>query len=495
MALRSGNQTLATDYQQKLITTFPDADYTVAISDPNYAYNIRMMDVVQDSIYQQTYKSYLAEDTATVRQNYRIVNEKYPLADLLPKFMFLDALTYVQAGDPEGFKVALKALVEKYPSADVTELAGEMLKGVLRGRMMVQGGVKGMTWNLRFGLGEDGMLSAADSARVFTAEPNTTYRMLLMFPSGSVDRNQLLFAVAAYNFANFMVKEFDLNFEEVGPMSMLTMSGFYHLDEIVHYYKMIYGDEGYATSLDKNVVILPISDDNYETLMRGKTLEEYVAFFQSHFGEQLPELATRWEARMMAEEVKEEEAKAEVEETPVIEPVKEVIEEEVKEAPVIITAPVEQPKKLTLKDIEEIRKREAEVEEARKEEARKAFEAKQIADKELQERKEKENEGLLKQQKAEEETLLKAKVNREKQQELDRKAKQKQLEADRKAKLKAREDLRKQKEREYKERLKAKEKARKQKEREYKAKLKAKEKARKEALKAKEAAAKAKQKR
>jgi tetratricopeptide (TPR) repeat protein len=446
MALRSGNQTLATDYQQKLITTFPDADYTVAISDPNYAYNIRMMDVVQDSIYQQTYKSYLAEDTATVRQNYRIVNEKYPLADLLPKFMFLDALTYVQAGDPEGFKVALKALVEKYPSADVTELAGEMLKGVLRGRMMVQGGVKGMTWNLRFGLGEDGMLSAADSARVFTAEPNTTYRMLLMFPSGSVDRNQLLFAVAAYNFANFMVKEFDLNFEEVGPMSMLTMSGFYHLDEIVHYYKMIYGDEGYATSLDKNVVILPISDDNYETLMRGKTLEEYVAFFQSHFGEQLPELATRWEARMMAEEVKEEEAKAEVEETPVIEPVKEVIEEEVKEAPVIITAPVEQPKKLTLKDIEEIRKREAEVEEARKEEARKAFEAKQIADKELQERKEKENEGLLKQQKAEEETLLKAKVDREKQQELDRKAKQKQLEADRKAKLKAREDLRKQKE-------------------------------------------------
>ncbi|MBR2496849.1 MAG: tetratricopeptide repeat protein, partial [Parabacteroides sp.] len=306
MALRSGNQALTADYQQKLMTKFPDADYTVAISDPNYAYNIRMMDVVQDSIYQQTYKSYLAEDTVTVRRNYQAVSEKYPLADLLPKFMFLDALTYVQAGDAEGFKAALKALVEKYPSADVTELAGEMLKGVLRGRMMVQGGVKGMTWNLRFGLGEDGTLSASDSARVFTAEPNTTYRMLLMFPSGSVDRNQLLFAVAAYNFANFMVKEFDLSFEEVGPMSMLTINGFYHLDEIVHYYKMIYGEDGYGASLDKNVAILPISDDNYETLMRGKTLDEYIAFFQAHFGELLPELATRWEARMMAEEVKEE---------------------------------------------------------------------------------------------------------------------------------------------------------------------------------------------
>ena len=63
-----------------------------------------------------------------------MVSEKYPLAKLLPKFMFLDALTYVQAGDADGFKAALKALLDKYPSEDVSELAGEMLKGVLRGR-------------------------------------------------------------------------------------------------------------------------------------------------------------------------------------------------------------------------------------------------------------------------------------------------------------------------------------------------------------------------
>lgn len=534
MALRAGNETVATTYKNKLMTAFPESDYTVAISDPNYAYNIRMMDVVQDSIYQQTYSSYLAEDTTAVRRNYRYVSEKYPLADLMPKFMFLDALTYVQAGDTEGFKAALKALVEKYPSADVTELAGEMLKGVLRGRMLVQGGIKGMTWNLRFGLGEDGTLSAADSARVFTAEPNTPYRMLLMFPTGTIDRNQLLFAVAAYNFANFMVKEFDLSFEEAGPMSMLTIKGFYSVDEALHYYKMIYGADGYGTSLDKNVAILPISDDNYETLMRGKTLDEYILFFQENFGEAAPELAARWKARMTAEEIKEEEAKAETEtvtpepeEAPAEEvtvpparpaadtlavpkietttpvtldtvPAPSVVKDTVVAKPtetVPVATPVEQPKQLTLKEIKELRDKEAAEEAARKEEARKAFEAQQKADKELQERAAKENEELLKRQKAEEEALLKAKADREKQLEQDRKEKAKQTAADRKAKLKAREELRKQKERDYKARLKAKEKARKQKEREYKAKLKAKEKARKEALKAKEAAAKAKRRR
>lgn len=563
MALRSGNQALAAAYKNKLVTTFPESDYAVAIADPNYEYNIRMMDKVQDSIYQATYASYLAEDTVTVRRNYRDVSAKYPLADLLPKFMFLEALTYVQAGDAEGFKNALKALVEKYPTADVTELAGEMLKGVLRGRMMVQGGIRGMSWNLRFGVGDDGTLSAADSARVFTAESNTSYRMLLMFPTGTLDRNQLLFAVAAYNFANFMVKEFDLSFEEAGPMSMLTIHGFFNLDEIFHYYKMIYGADGYATALDKNVAILPISDDNYETLMRGKTLEEYVEFFQENFGEAVPELAARWKARMAAEQIKEEEAKAEeaeaqdsenipeekpepvkktvrpkeqrqqqaVEEVVVPSAVKDTVPVElpavdtmtVRETEMLLPAdvdtvsvqpvvkdtvvpassdtvsavvtPVEQPKELTLKEIEELRKREADEVEARKEEARKAFEAQQKAEKELQEKKAKENEELLKKQKVEEEALLKAKAEREKQLERDRKAKLKQVEAERKAKLKAREELRKQKEREYKERLKQKEKERKQKEREYKEKLKAKEKARREAQKAKEAAAKAKRKR
>lgn len=129
-----------------------------------------------------------------------------------------------------------------------------------------------------------------------------------MYPTGSVDKNQLLFAVAAYNFANFMVKEFDLTFEETGPMSMLNISGFNGINEILQYYKMIYGKDGYAQALDKNVAILPISDDNYETLMRGKTLEEYINFFDENYGEEVPELAARWQNRMEAEEEKVEEA-------------------------------------------------------------------------------------------------------------------------------------------------------------------------------------------
>jgi tetratricopeptide (TPR) repeat protein len=459
MALRLGNTALAEEYKNRLREVYPASDYAIAVADPDYEYNVRMMDVVQDSIYQTTYEQYLAGNADAVRRSFKEVSEKYPLAKLLPKFMFLDALTYVATADVDGFREALKALLDKYPKADVSELAGEMLKGVLRGRELVQGSVRGMTWDLRFG-GEEA-LSAEDSARTFSAADNLPHRMMLVFPAGSIERNQLLFAVAAYNFANFMVKQVDLSIEEAGTAEMLMITGFYNFDEIMQYYKMIHAPEGYAAALQRNISIFPISEENYTVLMRGKTLDDYVAFFEETYGAQYPDVIARWQLRRDREEEAGEagseairEMESEVEDIPLPPPVE--------LAPDTLPKPQPRPqqeKNLTLEDIEAIRKAEAEAEaEAASREA---------------------------------ETEAGTEISREaeakptpQQLEAARKAKLKQAAADRKAREKARRELRKQKEKEYKERLKQREKDRKEREREYQRKLKEKEKAQAESRRA-----------
>ena len=525
LALRTKDPALATSYIQKLTNAFPESDYAIAISDPNYEHNIRTMDSVQDSLYEATYAKYLESDTTYVRRSFSSVEKKYPLASLMPKFMFLNALTYVQTGDVEGFKLALKALLDKYPSADVAELAGEMLKGVLRGRSLIRGDVRGMTWNLRFGA--EGELTAADTLRTFDKETNTPHRMLFVYPTKAVDKNKLLFAVAAYNFANFMVKQFDIEIEEMDEISMLHIRGFINLEEIIHYYEMIYGKDGYANALADQVAILPISDNNYDILMRGKTLDDYVNFFDKHFGEHLSALRSRWEKTKTSEKKIEKQNEVEVKDTiptlvvpidtvspptlpidtiparpitkdtvpTLISPIDSVPSPiQTDSIPTVSPATPAEPKEtesLSMEDIEAIRKQEAAEEEAKKEEARKAFKAQQEADRLMKERIEKEQAELFKKQKEEEEALLKAKEEEEKRLEKERKAKLKQAEADRKAKEKARKQLLKEKERAYKERLKQKEAERKQKEKEYKAKLKAKEAAQKQ--KRKEAEAKRRQ--
>ena len=298
MALRYKDAITREKYKSKLISAFPESDYAIAIADPNYEENIRMMDRVQDSTYAATYNLYLAGDTSAVRRNYAQFSRTYPLSGLIPKFMFLSALTYVQAGDPVGFKEALTLLTEKYPLADVTELANEMLRGLLRGRELVAGDFKGMTWNMRFGLRGDGTLSEADSARVFTDEPISPHQMMLIYQTGSVDRNQLLYAVAAFNFANFDIKIFDMRFEEIAPITIMTISGFNSMDEVLDYVQMIYGENGYAAVFDRSVSFIPISDKNAYTLMHGKTLEEYMSFFVELHGEKAPALIAQWRIQM-----------------------------------------------------------------------------------------------------------------------------------------------------------------------------------------------------
>jgi hypothetical protein len=141
----------------------------------------------------------------------------------------------------------------------------------------------------------------------------------------------LLFTVAAYNFANFMVKEFDLTPAEDGPLSMLTISSFVHFEEALQYYRMIFGKEGYASSLSKEIAIFPISDENYATLMRGKTLDEYASFLEESYGDEAAELIARLRARIDAALIDEPPLPAEpIEETPEETP-EEIVEEPIEE--------------------------------------------------------------------------------------------------------------------------------------------------------------------
>ncbi len=305
--LRLDNREMSEYYKSLIRSEFPESDYAIAMADPNYEYNIRMMDAVQDSIYEDTYNNYLEGNVASVRTNYQLVKEKYTQTTLMPKFMFLYALSYVQTHQPEEFKLNLKDLIEKYPDADVSVLAGSILKGLLSGRQLSSdtSPMKGMIFNLRFGVGDD-LSFEPDSTLQFSGEINTPHTLMLIYPTGSINENLLLYNVASFNFGNFMIKEFDLSFENFGQISMLQVQGFSSYEEISQYYKMISGEGGYTKTLDPEIIIMPISVDNYGILMKGKSLEEYVAFFEKHFGKDNPALVAKWKLKQ-EEEIKEAE--------------------------------------------------------------------------------------------------------------------------------------------------------------------------------------------
>jgi tetratricopeptide (TPR) repeat protein len=542
---RDNNMEMANAYKNKIRSEFPESDLAIAMADPDYEYNRKMTQVMQDSLYHQTYDAYLDGKPLDVRKYYEEVSAKYNQSKLMPKFMFLNALSYVQTNDADLFKFSLKELIEKYPTEDVALLAGEMMKGFQRGLLLSSSGdnmlARGSLFNMRFGaIGDDFVV---DSALVFSDEKNTPHEVLLIYPKGSIDDNLLLFAVASFNFGNFMVNDFDLEKTEIGEIGILQIKGFNNLDEGVQYVRMINRADDLIKELGQAALIVPVSTDNYATLMKGKSLGEYMAFFEEHFADGNENLIAAWRLKQ-AEEIEnppgeEENSLKEMEiqdskatndslpkEEPVVSNPEILVPEVIPVNPpdsVQAVVPVENKvdrtdvaidelydkasekaegvtnalneimsdpirgiqklfgKKKSVNAIDEYAKQQEKEEKERRKQLMQEKAEKEKADRELAKQQEKERKALLKQQDDENRALLKAQKKQEEDLAKMKAAEKKQQEADKKQLAKEKDDVRKLKKAEQKER---------EKQRNLDLKQKAKE--RKEAKKIKDAEQKAK---
>ena len=224
MHMRNNEPDKAEVYRHKILTLFKESEYAIALSDPNYLEKRRTEGARQDSLYQKTYTAYLNNDNPAVHSYVAQVKKEHPLSDIMHKFMFLDAMAYVGDKNFDKFKEIVQTLVEKYPSTDVSEYAGNILKGIAQGRTVnSNGNARGMVWDTRLGGDE---MAAADSTRSFTYVPLTEHYFMYAFNNREVSSNLMLYEVARMNFSHFLVKDFDLEIVTFNDLSILIVKGF-----------------------------------------------------------------------------------------------------------------------------------------------------------------------------------------------------------------------------------------------------------------------------
>ena len=303
---RQNNMAMAELYKSKIRAEFSNSNYAIAMADPDYEYNLKMTEVIQDSLYKATYEAYFNGNIREIRDNYETVSTKYNQSKLMPKFMFLNALSYAQTNDSEKFKELLKEMIEKYPETDVSLLAAEMMKGFLRGLLLSNSGdnmlARGGLFNIRFNFEGDSLLM--DTTLTFKEERNLPHELLLVFPIKSIDENMLLFTVASYNFGNFMINDFGLEKSNIGEAGLLRIQGFNNLDEVLQYLGMINQPGIYGQELDEYLIKIPISVDNLNLLMKGRSIDEYMQFFEKQFSSGNEKLILKW--KLQKEEELEE---------------------------------------------------------------------------------------------------------------------------------------------------------------------------------------------
>ncbi|MCQ2193443.1 MAG: tetratricopeptide repeat protein [Paludibacteraceae bacterium] len=262
-------------YRDKLVAQYPDTKYAKILSDPNYRLKLERMLVIQDSIYQETYKSYLKGDYATVNANTAYMEANYPVSSLMPKYLLLRSLSIGKTGSRDSFSTSLKDLLARYPSSDVAPMAKDILALMTQGQSPTAG-TPGSLSALREEQAQEEAAQNGVGERKLSANPATPYLFKLETDTAKVNSYRLQYMAAMYNFTKFLVKDFDLSVRN----GVLTVSGLDDLEEALWYSNGIFEDDGIRGLLNgteyKHYII---SVENNDLIGLKYSMEEYDQFY------------------------------------------------------------------------------------------------------------------------------------------------------------------------------------------------------------------------
>ena len=310
MAARSDDNAGMELWRKRIIDDFPESPYGKAMEDPDYFDRLKRMHDIEQQMYADAYADYLADRNSEVHAITERMEAEYPLSAIMPKFVFIDALSYLTEGDEDQFKERLTELLKKWPDTDMTDVAGAMLKGINEGRKPHSGAsnTRGMIWDIRLSSSETPIASDGQPAN-FERNPDAPQYLVLAYPRDEINGNLLLYDVARFNFSSFVVKDFDLEPMSFDNVGILVIKGFSNLRELENYRRVMTNRD---FQLPDGVRPIMISKHNFELLLKeGRSFEEYFRFEESAMTEEAVDAAMEGSTEASEEEASEESEQSE----------------------------------------------------------------------------------------------------------------------------------------------------------------------------------------
>ena len=197
------------------------------------AYIARMRKILadQDSLYAATYTAYTKGQYATVKSNKQQAEKEFPESRLMPRFLFLNAVSVARTEGQDAFVEALQDLVSQYGETELGTMAKDMLAMLGQGRESQKGGSTGDLADKRGQIEEEARDTTA--MQEWSEDRKQPSVALLIMPKADEQAlNELLYEVALFNFSQFLIRDFELQKLPVwGEGCALRVSGFADMDE------------------------------------------------------------------------------------------------------------------------------------------------------------------------------------------------------------------------------------------------------------------------
>lgn len=203
------------------------------------------------------------------------------MSTLMPKFLFLRALSVGKTQQPERFEKALTELLDAYPTSDVSSISKDMLALIKQGREAQQGTTHGTILARRE---VQVKVENGDTVtRAFSPDKETMHRVMLISSEPEESLYALQFQLAVFNFSRFLLNDFELNISKVDvSRNVLSVFNFDNYADAAWYLEAI-AEDAEIVKLMKDLKTFPlvISDHNYALTKSGFTLDDYLTYRSS----------------------------------------------------------------------------------------------------------------------------------------------------------------------------------------------------------------------
>ena len=279
--MRKNEPQLAENYVTRLSQNFPKSKWTTLLTDPYYKQNLRFGVQIEDSLYAATYEAFKQGRYSEVAGNARISESRFPMGANRDKFLFIGGLGKLNNGDPTGCVNDMKEVVKKYPSSRISEMAGMIVNGVQAGKKL-RGGKFDLDdiWNYRANVMND---SDSIQQAKFSSERDIDFKFLLVYHPDSLKENKLLFELARFNFTNFLVRNFEIEVEDLNGLHQMQVSGFRSFDEAYQYARQLFASKLVVQQMGKTTKGIIISDKNLKLIGTTYSYKDYETFYAKHF--------------------------------------------------------------------------------------------------------------------------------------------------------------------------------------------------------------------
>lgn len=277
---RENKMEQADSYIERLKAEFPNSQWTALLADPYYKENAQFGTHIEDSLYTATYEAFKAGRYQDVTGNATISETRFPMGANRDKFLFIGGLTKLNKGKIEACLKDMRQVVEQYPDSRLSEMAGMIINGVTAGRRLYGGkfDLEDVWTRRNTVLNEE----KNGKSQQLSEDRNADYVFLYVYEPDSVNENQLLFEMAKYNFTTYMVRNFDMQIEELEGLHRMFITGFRNYDEAWQYAKAVTSQPA-IKSLTAACRTFIISQPNLQLIGKSVSYADYEQYYIQNF--------------------------------------------------------------------------------------------------------------------------------------------------------------------------------------------------------------------